>query len=379
MITTKQKTKNENKEILDEMQLIFSWNENTYKQYKFSLNHYSNFQQMNITDLLQEAEIEEEIINKLSKRTIKKRLIQYRLYLQRQGKSANTIKHYTSRILKVYRYFDIEVPALPPIKADVSETFNDIPTKEEIKSAILHSRTKMKAIISFIASTGLRRSDVSNLTVNDFINATKEYHTSIDIINCMQQLTIKIKKQELIIPTWDITSIKTGTRHITFSSHESTIYILQFLRERLMKKGIIENEKLFDVGEQTITTNFRNLNDRLNFGWKTNRRKFHPHSLRKFFATTLTNNDVDYLATEFLVGHKLSSVTSSYYFADPMKLKNKYIRVMHHLTFTIELTFIDVTSNEKKELHQLRRYKAESAQRILQLEEMVNLIQNSIK
>jgi len=379
MITTKQETTQSNEDILLEMQLVLGWTQNTYIQYYTALKDYTNFQRMNITDLLDEADTEEEIINKLSKRSIKKRLIKYRIHLQQQGKAANTIKQYMNRICKIYRYNDIEIPTLPPVKQDVYETFEDVPTNDLIKKCILHSRTKMKAIITFIASSGLRRSDVANITMKDFINATREYHNTDDIIPCMQELNARIKKQELIIPTWNIKSIKTGIKHITFNSPECTIYILQMLTEQLLKKGISNNDYLFGIGAAAITVNFRNLNDRLNIGWKENRRYFHPHSLRKYFATTLHNNDVDYLTTEFLLGHKLSAVDSSYYFADPNKLKNKYMRVMQHFNFSMKLTYIDVTSNEKRELEYLRDYKQESEQRILQLEEMVNLIQNSIK
>lgn len=379
MIITKQENQNESENILIEMQLVLGWKNNTLKHYRIALNSYTSFQQMNINELLLEADTEEEIINKASKRTIKKRLMSYRIHLQQAGKSANTIKQYLNRISKIYKYHDIDVPSLPPIKKDVIETFEDIPTKEDIKKAILHSRTKMKAIISFIASTGLRRIDVANLTIKDFIEATKEYHNANDIISCMQELNIRIKHQELIIPTWHIKSKKTEVNHITFSSHESTIYILQMLQEVLMKRGITSTDRLFFIKESTITINFQNLNDRLGMGWKKNRRFFHPHSLRKYFATTLNNNDVDDISTEFLLGHQLSSVQSSYYFADPLKLKNKYIHILEYVTFSLELSFIDVTSNEKRELEHLRLFKKESEKRILQLEEMVNLIQNSIK
>lgn len=379
MITTEQELIQSNEDILQEMQLVLGWKHSTYIQYYTALKDYTSFQRMNITDLLNEADTEEEIINKLSKRSIKTRLIKYRIHLQQQGKAANTIKQYMNRICKIYKYYDIEVPTLPPVKQDVYETFEDIPDKEIIKKCILHSRTKMKAIITFIASSGLRRSDVANITIKDFIDATEEYHNALNIIDCMQQLNERIKKQELIIPTWSIKSIKTGIKHITFNSPECTVYILQMLTEQLMKKGISNDDYLFGISSPTITINFHNLNDRLNLGWKKNRRYFHPHSLRKYFATTLNNNDVDYITTEFLVGHKLSGVNSSYYFADPNKLKNKYMRVMQHFNFTMELTYIDVTGNEKRELEYLRDYKQESEQRILQLEEMVNLIQNSIK
>ena len=109
-------------------------------------------------------------------------------------------------------------------------------------------------------------------------------------------------------------------------------------------------------------------------GWKTTRRHFHPHALRKFFATTLTSNDVDFLSTEFLLGHTLTNVQSSYYFANPERLRNKYVHIMDKLTFTMHFEIVDVDSREKRELEELRRYRVESNERIRKLEEMINIL-----
>ena len=363
-------TKQEN--ILKEMKMLYNWTDGTYKTYTSALTSYTEYHHMNMQELINEAEIEEETINKTSKRTIKKRLINYRLHLQEEKQfSKNTIKMYLAMIKKIYRHHDIQIPTLPPIKVINKETFEDIPTTEEIQNAILHSRTKMKALITFIASTGLRRSDVANLTINDFIVATMNYHDDTDdIISIIEQLS----KKKLIIPTWNITDIKTSITHISFSSHESSLYIVQMLRERVMQETLTPEDKLFGIKADTISKNFRSLNTKLGMGWKEHRRHFHPHALRKFFATTLTSNDMDFLSTEFLLGHSLSSVKSSYYFANPEKLLNKYVRVVDKLTFTMEVSIVDVTSREKRELQELRQFKHDSDERIRKLEELVNLI-----
>ena len=354
---------------------MFQWSKNTYKTYELVVKNYTNFQQVSFTYLITEAEAEEELIHKISKRSIKKRLIRYQLHLQQENRTPNTIRNYMSKILKVYKYLDIETPALPPVKNYIIETYEDLPTKQEINEAIFYSRLKMKALITFLASSGLRRSDAANLKVGDFFKATKDQHKAHDVLELITQL----QKQELVIPEWHITSKKTNISHITFSSHESSMYILQMLKERLLIKEVVLSDSLFEVSAQGITKNFNKINSKLGLGWKQTRRKFHPHSLRKYFATTLTNNDVDFLTTEFLMGHTLPSVQQSYYYANPERLKRKYVRVMKELTFTMTVNYLDVSSKEKRELEQLRSFKTESEQRILQLEEMVNLIQNSFR
>ena len=364
MITKKQE------KTIKEMTILYNWRKQTVKGYKTVLADYVNYQSIDIDKLILEAETEEEKINKISKRKIKQRLLNYRIHLQ-ENKKPNTVKIYLARICKIYRHYDITIPELPPVKVVNTETFEDIPTSDEIKKAIIHSRTKMKAIITFIASTGLRRSDVASLTVGDFIKATKEYHDETsNILQIIQQLN----KKEYVVPTWFITDIKTGNNHISFSSHESSVYILQMLQERLMKEDVTLDSKLFGITDSTITINFQNLNTKLCFGWKETRRHFHPHALRKFFATTLVSNDVDFLSTEFLIGHSLPSVQRSYYFANPDKLRSKYLRIMPMLTFTMSVNVVDVTSREKRELRELRNYRVESEERIRKLEEMINLI-----
>lgn len=357
-------------ETLEEMKIIYDWSETTYKMYKRILQNYTNFTGLSFEELIEEAETDETNINKVNKRKIKRRLIQYQLHLQKLDKKPNTIIKYRSTIQKVYRHCDIELPELPTIKNTIKENYEDIPTKAEIKKAILHSRIKMKAIITFIASSGLRRSDVSAMTVGDFFKATHDYHQAHDVTS----MIIQLERRKIIIPEWHIETVKNGIRHITFSSHESSMYILQMLKERLLKEEITLNDSLFQIRPQGISRNFTRINNKLGFGWKQTRRRFHPHALRKFFATTLTSNDMDYLATEFLLGHTLDSVQQSYYYANPAKLKNKYARYMQYLTFTLEVNYVDISSNEKRELEELRAYRMQSDERIRKLEEMINMI-----
>jgi len=365
-----------NKKTLQEMRILYNWSENTLKTYTSALNDYTTYQQATITELIREAEQDEENINKTSKRQIKTRLVNYRVHLQEDKQfSSNTIKMYLAMICKIYRHYDITIPVLPPIRVTSTETFEDIPTSDEIKNAILHSRTKNKALITFIASSGLRRSDVARLTIDDFLEATRDQHSNTDnVLSDLQEL----RKQRVIIPTWNIIDQKTGINHITFNSHESSLYIIQMLMERLSKEELSRDKLLFNVKPDTISKNFRNLNTKLGMGWKEHRRHFHPHALRKYFATTLTGNDVDFLSTEFLLGHSLNRVQSSYYFANPERLRQKYARIMNKLTFTLEVTYVDVDSRERRELTELRRYKEESNTRINKLEEMLNFLSKEL-
>ena len=356
--------------ILKEMRVLRNWKPETYRLYVFSLESYTNFHKLSMYELIQEAESDEETTHKVNKRRIKQRLTDYQLAMIHQKLTNNSINTYLANIKQIYKYHDIEIPTINNLRVRKTEKYEDLPTKKEIKHAINQSRTKMKAIITFIASSGLRRSDVANLTINDFIKATRKYHHS----NNIRQVLTELSYQNHVVPTWNITSIKTEINHITFNSSECTQFIIQMLNERLMKHEIRGDEPLFDGEAQNITISFHNTNDRLGFGWKDHRRRFTPHALRKYFSTALTGDDMDLLSCEFLMGHTIDGVKSSYYFSNPEKLKNKYIRHMNVLTFVDSVNFIDIDSREKRELQELKQYKRESFDKINRLEEMVNLL-----
>lgn len=342
-------------QIIEEMNLMYQWTPRTKKQYNVALNTYTDYHRMSIEELIQEAEEDEETINKVSKRRIKKRLLTYTLHLQNDKHfKPNSIKAYLSKISKIYKYHEIDLPELPRITTRNQETFDDIPTHKEIQTAIINSRPKMKSLITFIASSGLRRSDVSNLTINDFITATREYHQ--DKYDTLQEILDKLNpEQEVIIPTWKLCDQKTGITHITYNSNEATYYMKQMLQERIRRGEKLDKDSLlYGIQAQTITHNFKKINNLLGYPIKDKRGYFHPHALRKYFATTLISNDVDYLATEFLLGHQLSGSSRSYYFANPDRLRNKYMRVMDNLNFTMNINYLDINTREREEFLQMK-------------------------
>ena len=362
------------KEILDEINIHKGWTQSTYESKVTILNSYTNVQGLNFSDLIEEAEQEEETIQRLKKRTIKHRITQYQLYLVKQGKQQSTINQYIATIKQLYKYFDIEIPEISSLAIKNKETYDDLITHEEITNAINNTSIRNKAIITLLASSGLRKSDLHKLTIQDFHEATKEYHNA----NTVSELIQHLKNQKNIVPTWNIISKKNGINYITFSTPESVTFILQYLTERLFKQELTLEDQLFDVSIQAITVMFTKLNDRLGYGWKGTRRKFHAHSLRKFFGTTLSNDDLDFLSCEFMLGHTLPSVQGSYYFGNPDKLKNKYMRHMDKLTFVSRINYITVTSNEKRELNMLRENNKHYEEKIRNLEEMVNIIQSGL-
>ena len=310
----------EQKIILDEMKLYFRWSDNTYKQYICTLQGYTQIQQATFTELLNEAINDENNNVKIQQRRLKKRLMNYILHYTQQGKTNNTIRLYVSRICKIYKYHDIEIPKLPPIPQEAKETYEDIPTPQHIRCAIDNSTIKTKALITLLASSGLSRIEVANLTIQDFIDATREYHDEDNIFKVIEALT----KKDNVIPQWHFMRQKTKIKGYTFSSPESTTFIIHYLKQKLKKTLLTNEDKLFGINAEEITAAIRRVNYICGFGLTRKHSFLHPHVLRTFFATTLMNEGCDFLTVEFLLGHKIKDVTASYYKANPEKLRKKY-------------------------------------------------------
>lgn len=373
------KTNRTNKEIIHEMKLVQKWTEQTTRQIQTITEDYCNYQNMTLEELLREAEEDEEQNKKIKKRRIKTRLHNYTLHLLERKLENSTILLYLAKIKQVYIYNDIEIPELHLSLQKNRETYTDILTRAEIRRAVENASLKMKAVITTLASSGLRRSDLCALRIEDFIEAVRrDPNCNARCDDNLLTWISQIEQYDILIPEFHLISQKTRTDHITFCSHEATMYTLQMLRERCLQRDVQLGDSLFELKVKSVTANFERLSDRLGFERKRTRRRFHPHALRSFFATTLTTNDVDYLSTEFLLGHRLGEVQSSYYHANPCKLRGKYVRILDKLTFASDVSFVDLSRDEKRELEVLREQNESMKRRLYEIEETIDLLRSRV-
>ena len=373
------KTNRTNKEIIHEMKLVQKWTEQTTRQIQTITTDYCNYQGMTLEELLREAEEDEEQNKKIKKRRIKTRLHNYTLHLLERKLENSTILLYLAKIKQVYIYYDIEIPELHLSLQKNRETYTDILTRAEIRRAVENASLKMKAVITTLASSGLRRSDLCAMRIEDFVEAVgRDHNCNARCDDNLLTWISQVEQYDILIPEFHLISQKTRTDHITFCSAEATMYTLQMLRERCLQRDVQLGDSLFELKVKSVTANFERLSDRLGFERKRTRRRFHPHALRSFFATTLTTNDVDYLSTEFLLGHRLGEVQSSYYHANPRKLRNKYVRILDKLTFASDVSFVDLSRDEKHELEALREQNESMKRRLYEIEETIDLLRSRV-
>ena len=272
-------------------------------------------------------------------RKIKKHILSFRDHLLHEDYSPKTVSVIMTIIRSFYNEFDIELPRTYLKQKQEQEDIKDIPNMEDIRFAIKRVDRKYKAIITLMLSSGMGASEISSLTYQNFYDSIKKYvekdiKNPLDVVELKQILD---KNDELLVGTWNIQRIKTGLNYTTFSTPESIYSILDYLEkypstalsDPLFKSQV---ETIPNLKPKTIFQYFHRLNINCGFG-KPNRQSFlRSHSLRKYFATTLYKKGIPQLSIDFLLAHKIDSVTAAYFKADMESLKNQYLTCIEDLS-----------------------------------------------
>lgn len=341
----------EDKKLLEEYFLINNSAPRTIKTYNHAVIHYNECHNKSFAELLEEADTEEENGIRLKKRKIKQRLLTYREYMKTKGLAVATINMYIVKIKSLYRYFEIEVPTVPPLKNKAYKTIEDIPSLEDVK-LVLNSTNNLRnqAMVLFVLTSGCAKAELVNITIQDFIEATKDYHNSTEISDVIKQLL----QQDDVIPLFNIFRKKTNFFYYTCCSPEAVTKICLMLKERLNRKQINNTDLLFDITGSYAMELFREMNDRLGFGFVGNWRYFRIHTLRMRFQTELVKAKMDTHYYQHMLGHSFNSVDSVYIKIDPNVVREEYKRVVDNLCLYSDINYVEITSDDKQELLRLR-------------------------
>ncbi|MDR2831168.1 MAG: integrase [Methanobrevibacter sp.] len=334
----------------------------TKRAYNNALQNYSKFHEMTLQELINEADTEEEEGIRAKKRKIVKRLKNYRNHKVHDGAAPTTIREYYSKIRTFYHHFGIEIPYIPPTRLRESIVrYDDIPNINHIREAIEStSNTKHRALILFMASSGTARAETINLTIQDFIEATKDYHKSTNINTILDEL----EKQKDAVPLFEMLRIKTNYPYYTCCSPEATQMIVKYLRTR---KNLKHSDKLFNLSHAAIAQIFVRINTNLGWGKVNYDNFFHSHALRKFNATVI--EDVAFANT--IQGRKSDTITETYFKNNPQRIKEKYFE--HLPKLTIHKTVVtNLDSSEVKKLK--REFQVDLSMKDKEIEELRNSI-----
>lgn len=340
--------------ILNEVHSTFNHSKATRNLYKQAVKKYTNFFGMSMGELIEEAETEEDSGVRWKRRTIKRRLINYRQYLL-ENHCINTVLTLMRPILVIYKYFEIEIHELPKLNRKQAIKpepirFKDLPDKEIIREAVNISDPKMKAIILFMCSSGCARRETLNLTIQDYIDALKEYTNKKDIYDILEDL----EGDRDIIPTFNVRRQKTDKYYTTYCSPEAVLAINSYLLSR--EDELEPASPLFKIHENYLTRMFERINDDLNLGRKGSFNRFRSHMLRKFHASALYNDGMSRDNVNDLQGKAKNKTDDAYFMTNPEDLKYEYIKHLHAVTINKEVEKLSIKSPEYIKLEKEKDY-----------------------
>jgi integrase len=333
-------------EIINQFIIERNGSKNTKYAYMQSIRIFENHIQMKLPSILYLAEKEQNMNMNWKHQTIKKHLITFRKYLYDNYKK-NSAKHHLSRVIAVFRHYEITIEKLPYFSTKQSNPSIPINPdlmvdREVLKLCINVKNPLLKALTLFMSSTGMSKADTLNLTIQDFLNATREYHETNIIHNALHIL----KDKTDVIGYWeDFQRQKTGQVYYTFNSHESTTAIVQYL---LSREKLTPDAPLFDISYKYMGDLFKETNDRLMLGKNGQYSRFSAHMLRRYHATQLVEAGMSKEKIDILQGRKPSSIAyQSYIKIKPSKLKQEYIKALPYLV-------IDDINRVKTELESVK-------------------------
>ena len=301
----------------------------------------------------------------------------YMNYLENKGNKKSSINIKLKQLLTLLKKSNITIPQIT-FKKEAKQKKVQLLTTEDIKFVLKNSNIHHQALMTFMASTGVRRYDLINtFKIEDYIDACSDYTDAIYLDDFLEE------SKENMIPYFEFTphkTKKTGLPCKVCCSAEASNLIIKSLKARQKSierhnREYNDNLKLMEesplfaskkksyvekFSDASISVLFYNKNkllqshklEKLNNQlknheiskkeWRLKKEilpKFHPHSLRHRFISTIraytTNRDISLL----MEGHASSITTDKFYVGESEELFNKesikktYLQVMPYLTF----------------------------------------------
>ena len=336
--------------MLDQFFIERNHSENTKKNYRISCKLFEEVIGKPLNELIDIAKSENEL--KWDETQFRLWLIQFRNYCYENYKE-DTGKRYIQRIKTVFRHYGVDIGELPyastkQVRKSEQIDYEDLPNRQVLKKCIELKNPLLKASTLFLSSSGISKTDALNLTIQDYLDATMEYHNSNNIY---EAINLMDKSEISIIPTFKLQRQKTGETYRTFCSPEAVKAINIYL---LSREYLENDDKLFDIGERQFSRIFQQTNDKLNLGRVNGNRRFTPQMLRSYQASQLAEGGMTDSNIDLIQGRKPQSIArKSYIRIKRSTLKEQYIKCLPFLVVEdIEeiRTELDVVKKEKETL-----------------------------
>lgn len=316
----------------------------TRRGYRIVAEDYKLFTGKNLSELVDEAEQEEEQGLRFRKRSINKYIIGFKAHLEEKNYAPTTLNTKMKGIFSFYLAFDIRLPKIKFPRGDIclDKNYKRPPTRENIQQMIDVSNTRDKALIYLLALSGMGGQEARNLTIKKFLESASEA-IGIELENVNDLFKAEDQVLQKIL-TLNIVRQKVKYRYQTFIPPEASKAIISYLKERNYHNNV--NNQISNVEEPLFVTNIGNPMSRTGVGneikrigklagFKSDKGSYcfwRPHGLRKYFITTIIDNTRDHILADYLVGNKIDPIKRAYWIIDPKELKKNYIEALPYLS-----------------------------------------------
>ena len=349
-------------QLLEKFSIERNLSENTIKNYRSVLKHFENFTKITLPEMLNIATEDKNKHKNWDETHLYNWLVKYRNYCYKtENYKENTTNTKLLRVKAFFKHFKIPIYDLPyfstkQVRKSEEIDYEDLPDRETIRKCINIKNPLLRALTLLFCSSGISRTDVYNLTIQDYLNSTFDYHHCNNIYAAME---IMEKSDISIVPGFKLQRKKTGETYRTFASPEAVKAIHIYL---LSRPPLENNDKLFKVNFRYLNDLFKETNDKLGLGIVNGRIRFSPQMLRSFHATQLSEAGMNDSFIDLLQGRRPKSIArKSYIRVKRQKLKEEYIRCLPFLTIEdIEKvkTELDIVKDENTILkEQNEKYK----------------------
>ena len=190
------------------------------KSYRTVFNKYTAFHNMSLCDLLAEAITEQENHTPENRLSIYDRIISFRDYLTKNH-IGNTITDAISKIKTFYHYNRVTIPFIPPLNSKYVNkndliSFEDLPTKDELRLAMQFADDDLKMWIMVIISSGASRCEAKSMTNRTLFEGTKTYHKKDNFHDALKYLA----RNNNVVCTCKLVRQKTDKPYYTFLNPE---------------------------------------------------------------------------------------------------------------------------------------------------------------
>ena len=281
-------------------------------------------------------------------------IIQFRNQYYNKYK-VNTAKKGVQQVKTIFRHYGVHIGELPYFSTKRARTseeidYEDLPNRDILQKCIEVKNPLLKAMTLFMSSTGISRTDTWNLTIQDYLTSTIEYHHTDNIYKAIE---IMDQQEESIIPVFKLKRRKTGETYRTFASPESVKAIHNYL---LTRHSLENNSRLFDIDFRYINDLFKDTNDLLGLGTVNGRSRFSPQMLRSYHASQLSEAGMSDSHIDLLQGRKPSSIArKSYIRVKRERLREEYIKCLPYLVvedINKVRTELEIVKDENEKLQQ---------------------------